>query len=272
MIRLESLRGLVLDMDGVLWQGETPAPGLIDFFATLETAGLRYVLATNNATRTPAMVAEKLARFGVTLPVGRIVTSAEATADYLRLTDPAGSPVYVVGEAGLHEAIRRRGFSLLNPEAVRRGARAKTVVVGFSREFTYDDLAMGALLVRNGARFIATNPDPTYPTELGPLPGAGAIQAVIVTATGIPPTVIGKPGRIIFDEALRRLGTAATETAAVGDRLNTDIAGGQAAGLGTILVLSGVTSADDLAAADIRPDLVVADIMALSQALSRSAR
>ena len=153
------------------------------------------------------------------------------------------------------------------------------VVVGFNRHVTYRELAGAALYINHGARFIGTNPDVTFPSELGQLPGAGALLAFIATATGVTPEIIGKPGPALFQEALQRLGatdatmaTTAAVTAMVGDRLSTDIAGGQAAGLHTVLVMSGVTTAKELAAGTVLPDLVLDDIHALAAWLSASRR
>lgn len=254
-------------MDGVLWRGDTPMPGLADFFATLRACGIDFALATNNATKMAAQYTEKLARFGVDVPAAQIVTSAEATAAYLRESYAPETAVYVIGDRGLHDALAAEGFTLVTPEQVRGGLVPALVVVGFTRHVVYMDLAMGGLAVHKGARFIGTNPDPSFPSELGPLPGAGALLAVIETATGVAPTIVGKPGPIMFQQAMRRLGGTPADTAMVGDRLTTDIAGGQAAGLHTILVLSGVTSAASLAGSPIQPDAVFDDIGHLAKRL-----
>ena len=258
------IKNLILDMDGVLWRGETPMPGLTDFFATLRHLNVNFVLATNNATKTAVQYTEKIARLGVDIPPAQILTSAEATAAHLSQQYAAGTAVYVIGEKGLHDALEARRFHILTPQQVRDGASAPLVVVGFNRHVNYYELAMGALLVHKGAQFIGANPDPSYPSELGPLPGAGALQAVITTATGVEPTIIGKPRSAIFLEALGRLGGTTADTAMVGDRLTTDIAGGRAVGLPTILLLSGVTRRDDLAHSDVQPDYIFADITELA--------
>jgi 4-nitrophenyl phosphatase len=264
---LKSIRNLILDMDGVLWHGETPMPGLVDFFTTLRRLEINFVLATNNATKTAVLYTQKLARFGVELPARQILTSAEATAAYLRDQYPNGAELYVVGEVGLRDALTAQGFHIVTAETVEKGAAPPLVVLGFTRHATYRDLALGALLVHKGARFIGTNPDPSFPSEVGPMPGAGALLAVISTATGVQPTVIGKPGPLLFQEGLQRLGGAPHNTAMVGDRLTTDIVGGQTARLFTILLLSGVTRHEDIERLDIHPDLVLADINALAARL-----
>lgn len=263
------ITNLILDMDGVLWHGDTPMPGLADFFATLRRLGIGFVLATNNATKTAVMYTAKLASFGITVPPEQILTSAEATATHMAGEYPPGTPVYIVGDKGLHEALTARGFVVVTPAEVRAGATAAFVVVGFTPYATYEELAMGSLLVHRGVRFIGTNPDPSVPRELGPLPGAGALQAVISTATGVQPLLIGKPGPIIFQEAVKRLGGDPTGVAMVGDRLSTDIAGAKAAGLGAILVLSGISSRADVAASPDKPDFIFDDISALAAFLEQ---
>jgi 4-nitrophenyl phosphatase len=265
---LTHIKNLILDMDGVLWRGETPMPGLADFFATLRRRGMGFALATNNATKTAVMYTDKLARFGVHVPPEQIVTSAEATAGYLCQEYPNGATLYVVGDKGLHEAVAAQGFSILTAEQAEAGALADVVVVGFSRNATYHIMAMGAHLINRGARFIGTNPDPTFPSEIGPMPGAGALLAFIQAGTAVKPTIIGKPGPIMFQQAMQRIGGTPDNTAMVGDRLTTDIIGGQNAGLHTILVLSGVSKPEDVKIQDIRPDFVLADIAALTAVLA----
>ena len=262
------INNLILDMDGVLWRGDTPLPGLVDFFATLRAAGIGFVLATNNATKTAAMYTARLAGFGVDVPPAQILTSAEATAGYLAERFTTDQPVYVVGAQGLREAIAAQGFRFLTPAEVRAGSAAACVVVGLSPQLTYEELAMAAILVHNGTPFIGTNPDATFPSEIGPVPGAGAIQAVIITATGVQPTLIGKPGPIIFREAVKRLGGDPAGVAMVGDRLSTDIAGAQAAGLRSILVETGISTRAEAETGPIRPDYIFADITALAAFLT----
>jgi 4-nitrophenyl phosphatase len=260
-----ALRNLILDMDGVLWLGDTPMPGLAAFFETLRKLQINFVLATNNATKVATQYSEKLQRFGVTVAPEAILTSAEATAAYLRKRFAAGTRAYIVGEAGLWQAMRHNGFELLSDDGfIGADARADVVVVGFTRHACYAQLASAVYLVNNGATLVGTNPDVTFPHEVGPLPGAGAYLAFIEAATSCRPTIIGKPGRAIFDEALVRLGATREETAMVGDRLETDIAGARAAGLRSILLFSGVTDRQKLAASPITPDLAFNDIRELT--------
>lgn len=258
------IKNLILDMDGVLWHGDTPMPGLVDFFDTLRSADIGFILATNNATKTAVMYTERLARFGVDVPPQQILTSAEATAAYLAELYPQGSPVYVIGAKGLHDAVLAQGFRIVTPAEARAGASAVSVVAGLSPTVTYEELAMGAHLVNQGVPFVGTNPDPTYPSEIGPLPGSGAILAVITTATGVEPTLIGKPGPIVFREAVKLLGGDASTVAMVGDRLSTDIYGAKAAGLRAILVLSGISTREEAENDPVQPDYIFADITELA--------
>lgn len=241
-------------------------PGLADFFAILDQLSIGYALATNNASKTIAQYEAKLGRFGVTVDPQRVLTSAEATASYVAREMGLATAVYIIGEDGLHEAFGRRGFSIVTAQEVVEGVTADIVVFGFNRNLVYNDLAMGTLLVRRGAKLIGTNPDVTFPHELGLLPGAGSTQAFLEAATGQTATVIGKPGRVMFDEAVHRLGGTTADTAMVGDRLNTDIAGGKAAGLTTIMVLSGISTRAE-AVGEWQPDYIFADIGELAAAL-----
>jgi 4-nitrophenyl phosphatase len=262
------IKNLILDMDGVLWHGETPLPGLTDFFNTLDQKHINFVLATNNAAKTPEQYVTKFQRFGITIRAEQVLTSAEATASYLSERHARGTAVFVVGGDGLRQGLARRGFDILTVPDILGGQRAAIVVVGFWREVTYDDFAAGAICINEGALFVGTNPDVNFPSEWGNLPGAGSFLALLQATTGVEPITIGKPGTIIFEDALKRLGGSKKNTAMVGDRLNTDIAGGKAAGLKTILILSGITTLEDLAQANgLQPDYVFKDISELAENL-----
>jgi 4-nitrophenyl phosphatase len=263
---LAHIKHLILDMDGVLWHGETPLPGFTPFFDTLNQQQIGFVLATNNASKTPAQYKAKLARFGVSVAEEQILTSAEATASYLSQSYAPGTAVFAVGGDGIQHALQTRGFHLLTIAEVQAGATAELVVVGFWRDVTFDHFAAGTVCINRGARFIGTNPDATFPSEYGRLPGAGSFISLIQTATGVTPTIIGKPGPAIFQEAMHRLGGQPENTAMVGDRLNTDIAGGKAAGIQTILVLSGISTQADVAQnPHLQPDFTFSDIGELAQ-------
>ncbi len=264
---LTHLKNLILDMDGVLWHGNTPLPGLVEFFDTLRRLDINFALATNNAAKTATMYSEKLKSFGVEVAPEQIVTASQATASYLHEEYPAGARLYTPGAEGLRDALTAQGFTLISQEEAYNGAQADAVVVGFNPHATYQLLAMGAHLINQGARFIGTNPDPSFPSEIGPLPGAGALLAFIEAGTGVTPTIIGKPGPIMFQQAVKRLGGTLENSAMVGDRLTTDILGGKNAGLHTILVLSGISNLEDVKSQAITPDYIFADITELAAAL-----
>lgn len=253
---LQQICHLIIDMDGVLWRGDEPMPGLSEFFAFLEEREIAFTLATNNASRTPEQYVAKLARFGVEVPIETILTSALVSAAYLADVAPSGSRVYVIGEKGIQQALRERGF-VLDDET------AKYVVVGWDRNCTWDKLATASLLIHDGADFVGTNPDVSFPTERGPVPGNGALLAALEAATGVEPVVTGKPDPRMYQEALRRMDATPETTAMIGDRLDTDIAGASNAGLTTILVLSGIATEEDVVTASNRPDLVCAGIQEL---------
>ena len=264
-----TIRGVVLDMDGVLWHGDRPLPGLTELFGTLGRLELPFVLATNNATKTALQYVQKLARLGVQVRPDQVLTSPGATAGYLRQSFPKGISVYVVGEAALHETLAAAGFVVIGPAEVRAGQTAPVVVGGLTTtNLSYDLLATASLLVQQGATFVATNYDLTYPAEVGQLPGAGAVLSVITAATGVQPTVVGKPYPAMFEAAARLLGTRPEETLMVGDRLETDIDGAKAAGFKTALVLTGVSNRGDIGSS--APDYVLEDLAALVATLQQT--
>ncbi len=261
---LQNIRAVILDGDGVLWRGSQPLPGLQALFHFFQDAGLPYILATNNSTSTVQDYVRKLRSFGIEAEPKNVVTSAIAAADYLGVTYGPELRVHVVGEAGLHEVMRMAGYPSVMVEA-------EVVVVGMDRDLTYEKLRRATTLIRNGARFIGTNGDLTFPNPEGLVPGAGSILAALEASTGQKPFIIGKPEPTMFEMALHRLGTAPDQTLMVGDRLETDILGALRAGLVTALVLSGVTSASQLKEDTITPDLVFEDIRGL-QAVWQVAR
>ncbi len=260
------LRGVTLDMDGVLWHGDTTLPGFSELFGALQQLNLPFILATNNATKTVAQYVEKLARFGVQVQPEQILTSPGAAVEHLKEHFTAGTHVYIVGEAALHETVSAAGFTVISPEEVRDGQTAPVVVGGLTTtSLSYELLAVASLLVRQGAAFVATNYDLTYPAEMGQLPGAGAVLSVITSATRVEPTVVGKPHAGMFQAAAKRLGVQPEEILMVGDRLETDISGAKAAGFKTALLLTGVSKREDVG--DAAPDYVLDDLAALSKVL-----
>jgi 4-nitrophenyl phosphatase len=255
--RLATIRGLIIDMDGVLYRLNTPIKGAAEFLAFLRQTKRPFVLVTNNSTLTPEQYVVKLAQMGMIIETDRILTSGEATATYLAGQAGPGTRVLVIGENGIRVALEKRGFLLVDSIDV------SYVVVALDRQLTYSKLATACLAIRGGAKFIATNPDKTLPTERGLLPGARAIFTAIQTATDTAPLVIGKPEPAMLELALSKLAQHPGATAIVGDGLETDMPGGRRLGLTTILVLSGVTSPEQLAQSSMKPDLVFGDISSL---------
>ncbi len=255
-VSLASIRYLLIDMDGVLYRGQTGLPGGGELVSFCEAHGIGYLLVTNNSTLTPAQFVARLNGLAVRVSESAVMTSAGATAAYLGSRAPAGTRVNVVGEAALIGELERRGF-------VIAGREADYVVCGWDKGLTYEKLKTACLAIRDGATFIGTNGDKTYPLERDIIPGAGSILAALVAATDVEPIVVGKPERIIFEQALARLGARREETAILGDRLETDILGGQRAGITTIMVLTGISSAEEAARCEVPPDLIYDDIPAL---------
>jgi 4-nitrophenyl phosphatase len=250
---LSNLHHLIIDMDGVLYRGSEAIPGTGAFLDFLRGQGIGFLLATNNSTKTPKQYVDKLADMGVAVGVDEILTSAQATAAYLLGIAPPEARIFVVGQDGLFAALREAGFSPVEEQP-------EFVVVGMDFDVCYERLAQATLHIRAAARFIGTNADRTFPSERGIVPGAGALLALLETATGVTPTVIGKPGTAMVEQALARLGAHAATAGMLGDRLETDILAGRRAGLVTLLVLSGVTDAQTLAGSEIKPDLVFRDV------------
>jgi HAD superfamily hydrolase (TIGR01457 family) len=260
--QLTKIRAVVSDMDGVLWRGDRAMPGLTEFFSFMREHNVRFVLATNNATRTAAQYAEKLAEFGVRVSEAEILPSCDVISDYLKTITPPGTRVFVVGEAALADSIRARGFVVNDTEA-------EIVVAGLDRQATFAKLTQATRLIRRGARFIGTNPDRTWPGENEIMPGAGAILAFLEAATEVKPLIVSKPEPIMFQQAMARMGSQTETTVMIGDRLETDILGGQRAGLKTILVLSGVSAEADIEQMSIHPDWIFRDIGELTQVWRR---
>lgn len=246
-MNFREIDGVVLDMDGVLWRGNTALPGLAEFFTFLREQKLPFTLATNNSRRSPDEYTGKLEKMSVPdVGSNHVITSGTATVDYLRSHFPPKTQVFVVGGDGLKDILAKADFTLAENDA-------EVVVVGIDFNLTYEKLRTATLLIRNGAAFIGTNPDVTFPTPEGLAPGAGSILALIETATDVRPTVIGKPERAMFETAVQRMGTTPERTLMIGDRLGTDIVGGNQAGLKTALVMTGVTTPEILASSDVVP-------------------
>lgn len=230
-----SVKALILDMDGVIWRNNQPIGDLSGIFNKLVDKNIKYCFATNNSSRTVDSYQKKLHDFGIPISREQIFTSAKATAELLASRYPQGGNVFVVGMPGLVETLEEYGFSESSQDPL-------AVVAGIDYTLSYEKLQTATLLIRSGTPFFGTNPDKTFPTPEGQIPGAGAIIAAITTATGTEPVIVGKPQPIMFLNALNYLGEVPQEVIVVGDRLETDIAGGQAAGCKTAVTLSGVST------------------------------
>jgi 4-nitrophenyl phosphatase len=254
VLDLSRFNAVLLDMDGVLYRGKMPLPGVGELLDLCHERGIAYACVTNNATLTPAQFEAKLAGMGIHMPAERVVTSPIATRRHLEGEAPRGTPVFCVGMAGLREALFSDGYFVEDDE------RPAYVVVGMDFEVTYRQLRRACLHIRAGARFVGTNPDTTFPAEDGIVPGCGALLALLEAGSETKPFVIGKPGPTMFHAAVALLGADPARTLTVGDRLDTDIAGAVAAELASALVLTGVTSRAQLERSEVQPDAVFEDL------------
>ena len=227
----------LMDMDGVLVHEERLIPGADLFVKRLQQAGHPFLLLTNNSIYTARDLAARLELTGLEVPESAIWTSALATARFLDTQRPQGS-AYVLGEAGLTTALHQVGYVLTEREP-------DYVVVGETRAYSQEAITRAIRLIAAGARFIATNPDPTGPSPAGPQPATGAVAALISKATGVRPYFVGKPNPLMMREALRAIDAHSESTVMIGDRMDTDIVAGIEAGLQTVLVLSGITTREE---------------------------
>jgi 4-nitrophenyl phosphatase len=271
---LNNIAGLIIDMDGVLWHGKTPLPGLVSFFEQLRMCNLPFVLATNNASLTQAQYIDKLASMGVEVQAVEILTSSMATARYLKETLPSDKKrVFVIGEEGLKQPLRDQGFELTDLYEVAQPDKGITgpdiVVSGLDRTLTWDKLATATIAIKAGALFYATNADTTLPTELGEVMGNGGTIAALKAATGVSPISIGKPQPILDQQAFDILGSDKANTVAIGDRLDTDILGAVNAGMRSLMVLTGVSSKEDIDELGYAPTWIVDDLPAVTELLKQ---
>ncbi len=264
---LTDIQALIIDMDGVLWEGTRALPGLMDFFKLLRKQGVPFILATNNASLTQNQYITKLKKMGVSVSADEILTSSMATVRYLsEQTNPETSKVFVIGEEGLRQPLLEKGFNLVNSYQSTETHVADYVVCGLDRKLTWEKMADATLHLRAGAQFIATNADTSLPTERGPVLGNGAILAALQAATKIAPKSIGKPGPIIYQQAIKILNTTLENTVAIGDRLDTDILGAVNTGIRSIMVLTGISTEEDIKLLDYNPTWIMPDLPAITSA------
>ena len=237
---LKKLEAFIFDLDGCIYIGNRAIPGANNLVKRLKELDKKVLFVTNNATKKPEEFVSKLRSFGIKASVSDILTSGTATAMYL-FQEFGKCKVFPVGGAALKAELQKWGHHVVSMNHIDK---ADFVVACLDFQFSYRKLCAASKAIRSGKRFIATNTDPVIPTEDGFIPGAGAIVSAIVTATNVEPHIIGKPSRHILDMAFKKLNVSPEETAILGDRLDTDIKGGNEVGAFTILVLSGATSID----------------------------
>ncbi len=254
--------GYLIDMDGVLYRGSELIPGADYFIQQLRERAIPFRFLTNNSQRTRRDVVTKLARMGIEVEEENVFTCAMATARFLALQKPKGT-AFVIGEGGLLTALHRNGYSVVDHDP-------DYVVVGEGRAFNLELVEAAVRLIARGAKLVATNLDPSCPTQHGVRPGCGAMVAMLETACNVKAFSVGKPSPIMMRAARKELGLATEETTMIGDTMETDILGGVQLGFHTVLVLSGGTRAEDLERYAYRPDVVVESLGELAAILKKS--
>jgi NagD protein len=241
------------DLNGVLVHEDRAVPGAAELIQRWVDTSRRFLVVTNSSIYAPRDLSARLRDLGLEIPEENIWTSALATARFLQeqvQTSEAGNLVYTIGEAGLTTALHEAGFVLTDQDP-------DFVVLGETRTYSFEAITMAIRLILAGARFIATNPDATGPSREGPLPATGAVAALITKATGREPYIVGEPNPMMLRSAMNLIDAHSETTAMIGDRMDTDIIAGIEAGLHTVLVLSGITHKDDIAAYPYRPAQVL---------------
>jgi len=249
---MEPLKSYLIDMDGVLVSGRTIIPGADEFLGRLKGRGALYLVLTNNPLYTPGDLAHRLQTTGLDIPAERLFTAAMATAQFLQSQKPGGQ-AFVIGESGLTEAIHNAGYVITDRDP-------DYVVLGDTNSYNVELITKAVRLVAGGARFVATSPDPSGPSEHGLVPACGAMAALIERASGVSPFYVGKPNPLMMRTALNYLGVHSENTVMIGDRMDTDIVAGVESGMETILVLSGVTRREQVARFPYQPTRIVESV------------
>jgi len=252
MSERKAVESWLTDMDGVLVHEGMPVPGAPEFVGRLRESGKPFLVLTNNSIYTPRDLSARLERIGISVPERAIWTSALATAKFLDDQRPGGS-AYVIGEAGLTTALHEAGYVLGDQDP-------DYVVLGETRTYSFEAITKAIRLIDDGARFIATNPDVTGPSNEGALPACGSVAALISKATGVEPYFVGKPNPMMMRSALNAISAHSESTAMIGDRMDTDVLCGLEAGLETILVLSGISARAEIDRYPYRPSRVVESV------------
>jgi len=262
---IDGFDGIVCDLDGVVYRGSGAVPHAVDSLLSALAKDVPVVFATNNASRPPAAVAAQLDSLGLPGPVSRVVTSAQAGARHIAQRCPAGSRVLAVGGPGVTQALQQEGLLPVSAREVQSGRPVAAVLQGYGAQVAWTDLAEVAYAVQAGALWVATNIDSTLPTERGVAPGNGALVGAVRAAVSVDPAVVGKPHTPLYDLSVSVLGTSSERTLAIGDRLDTDIMGAAAAGMGSLFVFGGVHGWADVAGAEpaARPRFVATDLRCL---------
>jgi 5'-nucleotidase len=249
---MREIHSWLMDMDGVLVHEQSAIPGADRFVGRLRELDRRFLVLTNNSIYTRRDLAARLRRLGLDVPEENIWTSALATASFLENQRPGGT-AFAIGEAGLTTALHQANYTLTDQDP-------DYVVLGETRTYSFERITQAIRLVAGGARFIATNPDPTGPTPIGPVPATGSVAALISRATGVDPYFVGKPNPLMMRSALNAIEAHSETTAMVGDRMDTDIVAGLEAGMHTVLVLTGSTSRGEAERFPYRPSRIVESI------------
>jgi NagD protein len=251
-VKHREIRSWLMDMDGVLVHEDRAIPGADRFLARLRELELPFLVLTNNSIYTRRDLSARLRAGGLEVPEDAIWTSALATARFLEDQRPGGS-AFVIGEAGLTTALHSAGYTLTERDP-------DYVVLGETRTYSFERITQAIRLIADGARFIATNPDPTGPTPDGPLPATGSVAALISRATGVDPYFVGKPNPLMMRSALNAIDAHSESAAMVGDRMDTDVVSGLEAGMHTMLVLTGSTQRAEAERFPYRPSRIVDSI------------
>jgi 5'-nucleotidase len=254
-----AIRSWLMDMDGVLVREEHAIPGADRFISRLRELGMPFLVLTNNSMYTQRDLAARLRAVGLEVPEQAIWTSALATARFLETQRPGGT-AFAIGEAGLTTALHDSGYTLSERSP-------DYVVLGETRTYSFERITRAIRLIAAGARFIATNPDPTGPAREGPVPATGSVAALISRATGVAPYFVGKPNPLMMRSALNAIDAHSESAAMVGDRMDTDMVAGLEAGIETILVLTGITTREDAERFPYRASRIVDSIADLVEAL-----
>jgi 4-nitrophenyl phosphatase len=264
MLDFHSFSGALLDMDGVLYVGNSPLPGVPELLNFFNEANIAYACITNSSKHTPTQLSRKLSHMGVEIASSKIITSAQVVRRYLEATAPAACPILAIGMDGLNEILFSDGRFRSEDN------HPAYVVVGNDENFNYAKACQATRAILRGAEFLGTNPDVAIPSDQGLLPETGAILAYLTAATGVKPRIFGKPYGDIFETGITQLGIEPAQVLIIGDRLDTDIAGANAFGMKSALLLTGVTSPQSLQDTAYTPDAVYADLYELRTRWERS--